>query len=52
MTLAAENNGLRGMARRLRVEYPGAVCHVMSRGDRRELIFNDDKDRMRFLDTL
>ena len=24
------------MARKLRVEYPGAIYHVMNRGDRRE----------------
>ncbi len=38
-----------GMARQLRVEYPGAVYHVMTRGDRREPIFmdKDDADRKR-----
>jgi putative transposase len=41
-----------GMARKLRVEYPGAVYHVMNRGDRREPIFKDDKDREVFLSTL
>ena len=40
------------MARKLRVEYPGAIYHVMNRGDRREPIFRDDKDRQRFLSTL
>jgi|SRR5581483_5647409 len=40
------------MARKLRVEYPGAIYHVMNRGDRREPIFKDDKDRTLFLDTL
>ena len=40
------------MARKLRVEYPGAVYHVMNRGDRREPIFKDDKDRLNFLATL
>lgn len=40
------------MARRLRVEYPGAIYHLMNRGDRREPIFKDDEDRQRFLDTL
>ena len=40
------------MARKLRVEYPGAVYHVMNRGDRREAIFKDDQDRQRFLTTL
>lgn len=40
------------MARKLRVEYPGAVYHIMSRGDRREPIFKDDTDRSSFLETL
>ena len=40
------------MARKLRVEYPGAIYHVMNRGDRRESIFHDDQDRQRFLDAL
>jgi REP element-mobilizing transposase RayT len=40
------------MARKLRVEYPGAIYHVMNRGDRREPIFQDDADRRRFLETL
>jgi REP element-mobilizing transposase RayT len=40
------------MARKLRVEYAGASYHVMNRGDRRELIFMDDADRQRFVDTL
>lgn len=40
------------MARKLRVQYPGAIYHVMNRGDRREPIFNDDQDRRRFVETL
>ena len=36
------------MARKLRVQYPGAICHVMNRGDRREPIFADDSDRELF----
>ena len=40
------------MARKLRVEYPGAIYHLMNRGDRREPIFQDDADRERFLQTL
>ena len=40
------------MARKLRVEYPGAIYHVMNRGDRREPIFQDDRDRVCFLETL
>ncbi len=40
------------MARKLRVEYPGAIYHVMNRGDRREPIFKDNEDRRLFLSTL
>ena len=40
------------MARKLRVQYPGAIYHVMNRGDRREAIFRDDTDRQRFVETL
>ncbi len=40
------------MARKVRIEYPGAVYHLMNRGDRREAIFRDDADRERFLTTL
>ena len=40
------------MARKLSVEYPDAIYHVMNRGNRREPIFEDDADRQRFLETL
>jgi REP element-mobilizing transposase RayT len=40
------------MPRKLRVEYPGAIYHVMNRGDRREPIFRDDEDRKLLLSTL
>src|ERR1043165_2946824 len=40
------------MARKLRIQYPGAIYHVMNRGDRREGLFEDDQDRQRFLQTL
>ena len=40
------------MARKLRVEYPGAIYHVMNRGDRREPIVRDGADRQRFVETL
>jgi hypothetical protein len=36
----------------MRMEYPGAIYHVMDRGDRREDIFLDDVDRQDFLKTL
>ncbi len=37
------------MARKLRVEYPGAIYPVMNRGERREEIFKDDQDRERMI---
>ena len=40
------------MARPLRIEYPHALYHVTSRGDRREEIFADDTDRQQWLDIL
>ncbi len=40
------------MARPLRVEYPGAIYHVTSRGNRREAIYLNDGDRALFLDCL
>src|SRR5882672_3652529 len=40
------------MARPLRIEYPGAIYHVLSRGDRREAIFRTEADRKLFLDLL
>ena len=41
-----------GVARKLRVQFPGAIYHVLNRGNRREPIFKDDADRARFLETL
>ncbi len=40
------------MPRKLRIQYPGAIYHVLNRGDQREDIFKDDQDRKRFLSTL
>src|SRR2546426_491095 len=40
------------MPRKLRLEFPGAMYHVMSRGDQREDIFLCDVDRYDFLKTL
>ena len=40
------------MTRPLRIEFPGAVYHVTSRGDRREAIFDDDVDRQAFIDVV
>jgi hypothetical protein len=35
------------MARRLRLQYPGAIYHLMARGNRRREIMRDDADRDR-----
>ena len=40
------------MARPLRLEYPGAIYHVTSRGNEKRPIFKDDQDRHTFLDLL
>jgi REP element-mobilizing transposase RayT len=40
------------MPRKIRVEYGGAIYHVMSRGDRRQDICLDDVDRQDYLKTL
>ena len=40
------------MARPLRIEFPGALYHVMSRGNERKPIARDDADRKRRLDWL
>ncbi|MHB8520499.1 MAG: transposase [Limisphaerales bacterium] len=40
------------MPRKLRVEYEGAIYHLINRGDRREDIFLGDNDRELFLETL
>jgi putative transposase len=40
------------MARKLRVQYPGAIYHVMNRGDHSEAIFRDGQDPGLFLTTL
>ena len=40
------------MARPLRIDFPGALHHVMSRGNERQPIVRDDADRQRRLDWL
>ena len=40
------------MSRPIRIEFPDALYHVTSRGDRREAIFEDDEDRRAFVQTL
>jgi len=39
------------MARRLRIEFPGALYHITSRGDHRQAIYENDRDRELFLEV-
>ena len=40
------------MARPLRLEYPGAVYHVIARGNERRAVFREDRDRELYLERL
>lgn len=40
------------MSRPLRIEFPGAIYHVTSRGNARQSIYEDNKDCHRFLELL
>jgi REP element-mobilizing transposase RayT len=40
------------MARQWRIEYPGALYHVLSRGNNRQNIFVNDDDRQMFLELM
>ena len=40
------------MVRPLRLEFPKALYHITSRGDRRKDIYQDDDDRDKFLEIL
>jgi putative transposase len=40
------------MARQPRIHFPGAVFHVISRGNGKMPIYHDDNDRSRFMDML
>ena len=40
------------MSRPLRIEFPGAVYHVTSRGNARQRIYRNDEDRQQFLSIL
>lgn len=40
------------MARQLRIEYKGALYHVITRGERCENIFHSDNDKLKFLKKL
>jgi putative transposase len=40
------------MSRPLRIEFPGALYHVTSRGNAQAAIYDDDADRQAFLDLI
>ena len=40
------------MPRKARVEFEGAVYHVMCRGNRQEKVFRDERDNKQFMETL
>ena len=40
------------MPRKKRIWYPGAIYHVMSRGNRKMIIFKEESDYIQFLDCL
>ena len=40
------------MARQLRIQRPGATYHITSRGNRKQRIFDDDRDREHFLELV
>ena len=40
------------MSRKKREWYPGAIYHVMSRGNRRTVLFKDKADYLRFLECV
>jgi putative transposase len=40
------------MARPLRIEFPGALYHVITRGNNRQAVFHDNQDRTAYLEKL
>ena len=40
------------MARKIRIEYAGAAYHVMARGNQRRKIYEAERDRKLWLETL
>ncbi len=44
-----EMDSVRTMARKLRIQYPGALYHAINRGIDRRPLFQDERDYMAFL---
>jgi len=42
-------NASSGKVRPIRFQYPGAICHVMARGDGGKAVFEADDDRKSFV---
>ncbi|MCR5357415.1 MAG: transposase [Lachnospiraceae bacterium] len=40
------------MPRKKRIWYPGAIYHVMNRGNRRLILYNDEEDYLSFLESI
>jgi REP element-mobilizing transposase RayT len=52
LTTSSACDKLAAMSRKLRIQYGGAIYHVMNRGDHQEAIFRSRQDRQLFLKTL
>ena len=52
LTSVSRASNLSVMPRRLRIEFEGAIYHVMARGNARQKIVRDDADRRRLIDGL
>ena len=52
LTIKGNLATLSGMARQCRIEFEGAYYHILSRGNERRNIFNDNDDRISFLEIL
>src|SRR2546425_662374 len=50
--MRGEKGKVAAMARPIRVEFAGAVYHIMARGNERRDVFRNDQDRRRVLGTL
>ena len=40
------------MARPPRIHYNGAIYHITARGNNKDIIFNDEQDKAKYLDLL
>jgi len=46
------HTGVRNMARKPRIYYPGAIYHLIARGNNKDIIFYDDADKRKYLELL